>query len=353
MGLRYSAMLLLALVVAARVQAQPPAPLATIAIDVPEQCGGAVAFGERFGAKTASVKVMRGLSHFARGNLAPAYRPFSQIEIGFGANSSSIFQVTVTLRAASAHEADATAERIRDQFRTAGWVETGGITGRKPQFDPLGNPDGFNSDEGGLAAVPTGRRANVFVTGRDVNVACIDLPAFSGHAEAVFGPATPGEERPTPPSVVPAGVPLRLDCTRPLDELDAELADPIANPAAWLAAANRVNLYFEQLVAWNGRRMLATGAWTAEQKSEFALALLGHPDLQDEWAISGDTTAAMLSHLATAIQRHDAGNHAGACQAYNALFAELEGVPQLTMTFAATVDRLYAAEAARLGVTLE
>lgn len=329
--------------------AQEPAALP----DLPAQCGGASPFGESYGAKKVAGAARRGLGQFAYGPLGAAYAPFSEVEIGFGGRSGTIFQVSGTLRARSEAHAEEIAESIRGQFRAAGWIETG-IPGAPAQaFDPLGSGGDFNSEEGGLAAAPTGRRASVFVTGRDVTVACADLPAFADHVESVFGPANPGPERPQPPSVIPAGVPLKLDCTRPLDELEAELGTSVQNPGDWLSAAKRVNLYFEQVVAWHGKRMIDAGMWTEKDESDFALSLLGHPDLADGWAYYGEATTAVLKHLAAVMERYEEDDQQGACKAYNALFAELEGAPQRTMAFTAAVERMYAAEAEKLGVPLD
>lgn len=348
---RWSRWVIPALSLVAPAAAHGQAPVALP--DLPAQCGGASPFGESYGAKKVAGSARRGLGQFAYGSLGAAHAPFREVEIGFGGGSGAIFQVSGTLPAASAAAAEEVAENIRDQFRAAGWVETG-VPGAPTQaFDPLGSKGDFNSEEGGLAAAPTGRRASIFVTGRDVTVACADLPAFADHVENVFGPANPGPERPQPPAVIPAGVPLKLDCTRPLDELEAELATSIQNPGDWLSAAKRVNLYFEQIVAWNGKRMIDAGAWTEKDKSDFALSLLGHPELADGWAYYGEAATAVLKNLATVMERYEEDDQPGACKAYNALFAELEGAPQRTMAFTAAVDRIYAAEAAKRGVKLD
>lgn len=350
MGSRYWLFAPLFLFAAAAAQAQPPAALP----DVPALCGPTVAFGESFGSTKIAGRAQHGFGYFAFGPMRPADRPFDQIEIGFGARSGTIFKVTASITAANATESEAMAEAIREQFRRAGWIEASDANGREQLFDPLddGDPQ-FNSEPDGLLARPRGRRVDIFTLGRLVNVSCTDLPAFVDHVEAAFGQPMVRGERPRMETTLPAEVPPPLDCSRPPVELKAKLAGPIERPGRWPEAAGAANRYFEQVIAWNGQRMIDSGAWTEEQESEFALALLGRPELAEGWAYYGELTNVVLDHLIAVTDRFNTRDYAGACTAYNGLFAELSDAPQRTVAFAEAVDRIYAAEAERLGISFE
>lgn len=322
--------------------------------DVPALCGPTVAFGESFGSTKIAGRAQRGFGYFAYGPMRPTDRPFDQIEIGFGARSGTIFKVTASITAAGAAGSETMAEAIREQFRRAGWIEASDANGRKQAFDPLddGDPQ-FNSEPDGLLARPRGRRVDIFTLGPLVNVSCTDLPAFVDHIEAAFGRPMVRGERPKMDTTLPAEVPPTLDCTRPSVELKAKLAGSIERPGRWPEAAGAANRYFEQVIAWNGQRMVDSGVWTEEQESEFALALLGRPELAQGWAYYDELANVVLDHLIAVTERFDTRDYAGACTAYNALFAELANAPQRTIAFTETVDRIYAAEAEKLGVPLD
>ncbi len=80
------------------------------------------------------------------------------------------------------------AEAIRAQFRKAGWAEAGGPGLPNEAFNPLGDDVvDFNSEPGGLAKSPTGRRVEISADGKRVDVTCIDLPGFVKHMNEAFG----------------------------------------------------------------------------------------------------------------------------------------------------------------------
>lgn len=350
MGSHYWLFAPLFLLAGTAVQAQPPKPLP----DVPALCGPAVAFGESFGSTKIAGRAQHGFGYFAYGPMRPADRPFDQIEIGFGARSGTIFKVTASITASNSAESEAMAEAIREQFRRAAWVEVSDANGRKQLFDIFddGSPQ-FNSEPDGLLARPRGRRVDIFTLGPLVNVSCSDLPALVDHVEAAFGRPMVRGERPKMEATLPAEVPPALDCTRPPAELKATLAGSIERPGRWPEAAGAANRHFERVIAWNGRRMIDSGAWTEERESEFALALLGRPELAEGWAYYGELANVVLDHLIAVTDRFNARDYAGACTAYNGLFAELSDAPRRTVAFTEAVDRLYAAEAERLGLSFE
>ncbi|WP_144037766.1 hypothetical protein [Sphingopyxis sp. KK2] len=160
-------------------------------------------------------------------------------------------------------------------------------------------------------------------------------------------------ERPQPPAMVPTGAPLQLDCKRSLDEIEADLGKSLENPSPWLSAANDVNRYFEQVADWHAQRMIDAGVWTQKRKAEFAASLFSHPDLKDGWSFYMKSMGDVMTHLTAIMKGYETGDQLGACNAYNAMFAEMEGVPQRTMAFTEAVARIYAAEAERLGVSLD
>ncbi len=326
----------------------PPLP------DVPSFCSATSAFGQTMGSKDVVGAGGRPLGIAALVNLPQRYAPFESAEVVVSNYSRQINRVRSSLQLADEQAAERTAEAIRGQFRKAGWIEAGGKGLPEQAFNPLGDDlADFNSERGGLADPPTGRRVEIDVRGKSVTVNCVDLPGFVKHVAEAFAPPPVGVERPELPEMPPQNVLIKLDCTKKLDMSERALVDDEDRMRNWMERYKAVNDYFEQLMEWDGQQFVKAGKWTAQQKKAFERGLLGRPELKDAWAYFLNIAMQTLTRFADLADSADAGDDARACRALNGILDDVVEHGKRTLVHADAIDRIYRAEAAKLGVTLE
>jgi hypothetical protein len=178
--------------------------------DVPSFCSATTAFGQTMGGKAVNgvSRPSPGISTFV--NMPTKFAPFTDAEVVLSHYSREVNQVHASAKLADAPTAKRAADAIRGQFRSAGWVEAGARGFPAEAFNPLGDDVAdFNSERGGLADPPTGRRVEIDTDGAIVNVSCIDLPGYAKHVKEAFGPPPVGVQRPTPPTSPSANAPTR------------------------------------------------------------------------------------------------------------------------------------------------
>jgi hypothetical protein len=319
--------------------------------DVPSFCSASDAFGETFGSKTISGAPEAGLSISTFVRLPPRYAPFDGAEVIVSRFSKQINRVNAVTVLPSEKEAALMAEAIRAQFRRAGWIEAGGKGLAKQAYDPLGDDVAdFNSERGGLANPPVGRRVEVDSYGKKVDVTCIDLPGFVKHVAEALGPPPVGTEKPVPP-FAPGTAPVKLDCTKSGNETELQLMRDDQKLQEWMGRYKAMNDYFEALMEWDGQQFVHSGKWTDKQKKDFELSLLSRPELTDGWAYFLGLATKTLNRLMTVLSAANADD-SRACQALNGMFADMSEAGQRTLVHADAIDRVYQVEAAKLGLKL-
>lgn len=321
--------------------------------DVPSFCSSTTAFGQTMGSTVvAGVKQqLGGISAFA--SISAQYAPFQDAEILVSKYSRKVNRVNASFEVATAQEAKRLAEEMRAQFRRAGWIEAGAKGFPEQAFNPLGDDIAdFNSERGGLAKVPTGRRVEVDADDTTVTLVCIDLPGFVKHMEEAFGPPPVSDARPKPPAPLPAEA-VKMDCTRPLSESEKALANDENTMIESMGRYQEANDYFEQLMEWNGQQFIKAGKWTQKQKEDFEFNLLSHPDLKDNWSYFISAVTRVLGHVGAMADGATAKSDARVCQALNALFADVAEHGRRTLAHTAAIDRIFRAEATKLGVSLD
>jgi hypothetical protein len=319
--------------------------------DVPSFCSASEAFGQTLGGKTIAGAQEPGLGISTFVSLPPRYAPFDGAEVIVSRFSKQVNRVNAIAIVVSEQEAARMVETIRAQFRRAGWIEAGGKGFAKQAYDPLGDDIAdFNSEPGGLANPPTGRRVEVDSFGKKVNVTCIDLPGFVKHVAEALGPPPVGSEKPTPP-FSPGTVPVTLDCTKPASETDLQLMHDDQKLQEWMGRYKAINDYFEALMEWDGQQFVRGGKWTDKQKKDFELGLLSRPELTESWSYFLGLAMRTLNRLAAVMSSADS-NDGRACQALNGMFADMSEAGKRTLSHAEAIDRIYQAEATKLGIKL-
>lgn len=321
--------------------------------DVPSFCSSSTAFGQTMGSNEVAglASPPLGISAFVK--LPAQYAPFQDAEVVVSSYSRRINRVTASMEVASAQDAVRIAEQIRAQFRRAGWIEAGAAGFPEQAFNPIGDDVAdFNSERGGLARSPTGRRVEIDTFGKEVSLVCIDLPGFVRHVEEAFGPPPVGSGRPKAPPPLPSDT-VKMDCARPLSESEQAMIDDEQRMRDWLGRYQAANLYFEQLLEWDGQQFVKAGKWSKDQKDDFELALLSHPDLKDNWSYFISAATKVFGYFVAMAEAAEQKNDARVCQAFNALFADVAEHGRRTLAHAEAIDRVYRAEAVKLGVPLD
>lgn len=345
-GLRLFAGTMLGVLAAPALAQSPALP------DVPSFCSATTAFGQTMGSSTVANMQSQPVGNSTFGRLPAQFAPFDNAEILMTRHSRQINRVTASMKTGSAQDAARLAEEIRAQFRRAGWIEAGGSSATKQGYDPVGDDVAdFNSEPGGLAAAPTGRRADIGAIGSEVSVACIDLPGFVKHVKEAFGPPPVGTDRPSPPQL-PAGQ-ITLDCTLPLSETERAFANDEQKMMEWMARYKATNDYFEQLQEWSGQQFVKAGKWTEQQKNDFEIKLLSRPELAESWGYFINAPLRVITHLSAIGGGTKAKNDAAVCRAFNALFADVAEHGRRTLAHTDAIDRIYRAEAAKIGLSLD
>lgn len=158
--------------------------------------------------------------------------------------------------------------------------------------------------------------------------------------------------RPVPPAEEPGAIDLAIDCTASADKIEADFERLMENPDSWFVRAEAVGEHTQRLTTWYEQQFIRAGVWTDAQAQEFASNSLDQPEMAAgvEWATT--LVTGMMSDLTRAIELEQAGDKIGACNSVRGMFGRLAEAPAMMRRQWGAIDRLYTAEAARLGVTI-
>lgn len=171
------------------------------------------------------------------------------------------------------------------------------------------------------------------------------------HTPGLAQLATDG--KPLPPSYSATDAPPQLDCTKTLDQLERDMSS-VDNDrfAQWIDRYQAMNAYFDALIEWDGQRFVKAGKWTAQKKKDFEAALFARPELTENWSYFANASTRALGNLSTFLDKANKKDDAGACHAFNAIFADMGQIRQRGLDHSAAIDRLYQEEAAKIGLAL-
>lgn len=156
--------------------------------------------------------------------------------------------------------------------------------------------------------------------------------------------------RPVPPQRPELPLPSEADCEVPATR-DALLADPEAAMQAASRYAMELNAYSDQLMEWRSDEMLRSGHWTSEDKAAFGMRILQDPEFGRELE-AGLGLAGEIMEPAMKIG-DESVDPVDRCRSLIAIQGAFQRITTSVEVQWTIIDRLFAAEAARLGVTLE
>ena len=184
-------------------------------------------------------------------------------------------------------------------------------------------------------------KAAALALGLLASVGLASQPAFGGEDAA---------SRPQPPRRPALPVVSEADCDVP-ERREALVADPEAAMQAASSYGRALNHYSERLMEWRSDRFIRAGRWTAADKNAFGMRILQDPDFSRELEqgmrlVGGIMEPAMVigDEARPAIDR---------CLALLAIQQAFDGITASVEAQWVIIDRLFAAEAQRLGVTLD
>ena len=157
------------------------------------------------------------------------------------------------------------------------------------------------------------------------------------------------EARPAPPQR-PALRLTEADCAI-AERRDPVIADPDSFIAESASYGQALNLHSERLMEWRNRQLRATGHWTDEDETRFGLALIEDPEFAEQVAISLNLA---MDTLTPFTRFGEEGRSAQdkcrdlveAGQLFDRISRSVERQWEL-------IDEAFAAEAARLGISLD
>jgi len=156
--------------------------------------------------------------------------------------------------------------------------------------------------------------------------------------------------RPVPPQRPELPLPSEADCEAPATR-DALLADPEAAMQAASRYAMELNAFSDQLMEWRSDQLLRTGHWTEENRSAFGMRILQDPEFGRELE-AGLGLVGEIMEPAMKIG-DESVDPAERCRSLIAVQGAFQRITASVEVQWGIIDRLFAAEAARLGVTLE
>ena len=156
--------------------------------------------------------------------------------------------------------------------------------------------------------------------------------------------------RPLPPQRPELPLPSEADCEAPATR-DALLADPEAAMQAASRYAMELNAYSDQLMEWRSYQMLQSGHWTEADKGAFGMRILQDPEFGRELEAGLGLVGEMME---PAMKIGDESvDPVERCRSLIAIQGAFQRITASVELQWGIIDRLFAAEAARLGVALE
>jgi hypothetical protein len=156
--------------------------------------------------------------------------------------------------------------------------------------------------------------------------------------------------RPAPPRRPELPMPSEADCEVPATR-DALLADPEAAMQAASRYGLELNAYSDQLMEWRSDQMLRSGRWTRDDKAAFGMRILQDPEFGRELE-AGLGLVGEIMEPAMKIG-DESVDPIERCRSLIAIQGAFQRITASVEAQWAIIDRLFAVEAARLGVTLE
>jgi len=160
----------------------------------------------------------------------------------------------------------------------------------------------------------------------------------------------PPVTRPTRPERPAAAAVSASDCATP-SVRDRLLADPEAVIEEAARYGTALNAYSDQLMRWRGNQLARTGRWSRDDEVAFGMRILEDPDFSREME-----AGFRLAHEVVEPMMKVGDDSRPVEERCLALVAAQDVFDRITASVEiqwAIIDRLFAAEAQRLGVTVE
>ena len=181
-------------------------------------------------------------------------------------------------------------------------------------------------------------------------IALVLLMAGGAQAQEQAPLAAAPTPRPTPPQRPDLPLPSGSDCEVPATR-DALLADPEAAMQAASRYAMELNAYSDQLMEWRSEQLLRTGRWSQVDKGAFGMRILQDPDFGRELEAGLGLVGEMME---PAMKIGDESlDPVERCRSLIAVQNVLQRIGTSVEVQWGIIDRLFAAEAQRLGVVLD
>jgi hypothetical protein len=327
----------------ARQAAAAPSPLAAF-------CSVEGAFGQRFGEPVRGQQTGLPSPFRTQVRLAEELRPFTEAEVMLTQDSRRVHRVNAILGFRTDAEARTFISTMRDAFHGAGWEPTAETRAS------MGDLTAVELKEIGIAlTIGTGaevRRLELNTLGRSVILSCVAPELTREALREWLAPPVVGEERPRPPSLPAALSAKPPQCVgeNPFKQFEALLPEWMAE---WQPYSNALNHYYESLIESSGQRLVRSGRWTAERKRAFEMELAGRPEVSRSMQAILERSLQMMIDLSAVADLEQTGRKQEACERVAAMFAHIPQMAALTAQQSEEIDRIYRAEAQRLGVSLD
>lgn len=183
-----------------------------------------------------------------------------------------------------------------------------------------------------------------------VYVTCVDASLKALNLDEALGRTRVG--KPTPPTLALPPRPAKGACADPTAA--AALSGSFEDAAmAALDYGNAGSRYSEHLAEWIGQQLVDKGVWSEQRKSAFALSALEDPVIMAELEAQMPRAMTMMEAMMGFAEARDAGDEAAACAAALSGLGTVYDIVASNERQWARMHSRYAAEAARLGVTLD
>lgn len=158
--------------------------------------------------------------------------------------------------------------------------------------------------------------------------------------------------RPVPPTEGPGAIDFEIDCAASAEKIEEDFARIMANPDSWFARAGAMGEHSQRLTIWYQQQFIRAGVWTQTEAQTFAANSLEQPEMAEAMVWAVGFAEGMMTDLTRAMELEQAGDKIGACNAVQGIFGRLREAPAIMRRQWSGIDRIYTAEAARLGVTI-
>lgn len=179
------------------------------------------------------------------------------------------------------------------------------------------------------------------------------LPAVPAFAFDPNNPRVVGAgPRPVPPAEEPGAFDLRVNCTAEPEKAAADMARMMEHPESWFARVEAMGQHGERMMIWYNQQFIRQGAWTEAEAEAFSASLAERPEMADTVAWLTGMMTGMFEDLARIVELDQRGDKIAACRAFEGMMGRLADMPTRIRDIWSAIDRIYAAEAEREGITL-